>query len=108
MFFIIQFLASQELIVHMIFEWLEFPVEVLTEKTEKVPQKTEKYRKKTKKKTEGNSKFQIWDKFFFRVFWVAIPPPSFTMNCSISSDEQFMVGTTFDYATRTIFSFMIR
>ena len=50
-----QFLASQDLIVDMIFECLEFLVEVRTEenriKNEKVPQKTEKYPKKTEKKT---------------------------------------------------------
>ena len=54
-----QFLACQDIIVDMIFQWLEFLVEVQTEKvpqenekvpqkTEKVPQKTEKYRKTVK------------------------------------------------------------
>ena len=47
-----QFLASRDLIVDMIFERLEFLVEVQTEKTEKVPQKTEK-----KPKATANFKF---------------------------------------------------
>ena len=50
-----QFLASKDLIVNMIFEWLEFLVEVQTEKTEKLPQKTEIYRKKSK--ATANFKF---------------------------------------------------
>ena len=85
-----QFVASQDLIVDMIFEWLEFLVEVQTEKnrksTTKNPKKTEKYRKKPKKpkntekkteKTERYRKFQIRDWVFsvFSVFFGLQPPP---------------------------------
>ena len=63
-----QFLASRDLIVDMIFERLEFLVEVQTEKTEKVPQKTEK-------KTEGYRKFQIWDWFFRFYRFFGLQPP---------------------------------
>ena len=76
-----QFLASHDLIVDMIFEWLEFLVEeflveVLTEKTENA--KPKKYHKKPKitEKNEGCSKFQIWDwflSFFFFFFWLQPP-----------------------------------
>ena len=75
------FLASQDLIVDMIFEWLEFLVEVQTEKTEKVPQKTEKKPKKYRKyrkKNERYRKFQIWDCFFCFIFgFFGFQPPLF-------------------------------
>ena len=67
-----QFLASQDLIVDMIFEWLEFLVEV----------QTEKYRK-TREKPKATTNFKFGTGFFrlffsvifFGFFWVATPPP---------------------------------
>ena len=67
-----QLLASQDPIVDMIFEWLEFLVEVQTEKIRKST--TEKNRKKKPKKTEGYRKFQIWDWYFFSAFFGLQPP----------------------------------
>ena len=69
-----QFLASKDLIVGMIFEWLEFLVEVQNEKkTEKVPQKTEKTEKVPKKlKATANFKFGIG---FLRFFFLGCKPP---------------------------------
>ena len=69
-----QFLASQDLIVDMIFEWLEFLVEVQTDKNRKSTTKNRKKMKDTEK-TEGYRKFQIWDWVFFGFSWVATPPP---------------------------------
>ena len=75
-----QFLAYQDLIVDMIFEWLEFLAEVQTEKkTEKVPQKTEKKTEKTQKipknrkqpkKPNATANFKFGTGFF-SVFFVA-------------------------------------
>ena len=64
-----QFLASQDLIVDMILEWLEFLVEVQTEKKRKSTTKNRNKPKNTEKnnETERYRKFQIWD-------WVATPP----------------------------------
>ena len=79
-----QFLASQELIVDLIFDWLEFLVEVQTEKNRKSTTKNRKKPKKTRKipkKTERYRKFQIWDTgffvffCFFSVFFGLQPPP---------------------------------
>ena len=69
-----QFLASQDLIVDMIFEWLEFLVEVQTEKNRK---STTKNRKILKKKPNATANFKFRTVFFvfFRFFWVATPPP---------------------------------
>ena len=84
-----QFLPSQDLIVDIIFEWLEFLVEVQTEKTEKVPQKTEK---KTRKKTEkpnatANFKFGTGFFGFFSVFLGCELPifAVFIFSCSVYS-----------------------
>ena len=71
-----QFWASQDLIVDMIFEWVEFLSKFRPKKTEKVchkNRKTEKYQKKT----ERYRKFQIWNWLFsvFSFFWVATHPP---------------------------------
>ena len=88
-----QFLASQDLIVDMIFEWLAFLVEVQTEKNEKVPQKTKKYRKlpkKTEKKPKATANFKFgtvffrFFRFFSGFFSVAAPPPPI-LNFSLSS-----------------------
>ena len=70
-----QFLASQDLIVDMIFECVEFLVEVQTEKNRKSttknrkrPEKTEKYRKKPN--ATSNIKFGTgFFRFFFRFFF---------------------------------------
>ena len=86
--FIRQFLASQDLIVDMIFEWLEFLVELQTEKnrksttknrklpkkTEKKPKNTEKKTKKTEKTERATANFKFGTGFF-RFFWLATPPP---------------------------------
>ena len=75
-----QFLASQDLIVDMIFEWLDFLVEVQTEKDRKSTTKNRKKPKNTEK-TECYRKFQIWDWFFsvffsvFSVFFGLQPSP---------------------------------
>ena len=70
-----QFLASQDLIVDMIFEWLEFLVEVQTEKTEKVPQKTEKP-KNTEKTVHATANFKFGTGFFSVLFGLQPPKPS--------------------------------
>ena len=62
-----QFLASQDLIVDMILEWLKFLLEVQTEKTEKVPQKP--------KKNQTLPQISNLGLVFFGSFWVATPPP---------------------------------
>ena len=54
--FIRQFLASQDLIVDMIFEWLEFLVELQTEKNRKSNTKNRKIPKKKPKNTEKTEK----------------------------------------------------
>ena len=79
-----QFLAFQDLSVDMIFEWLEFLVEVQTEKNRKStttyrkkPKNTEKKTKKTEK-TEKKPNATTNFKFgtgFFRVFLGCNPPP---------------------------------
>ena len=75
-FFPVFSVSSQDLIVDMIFERLEFFVEVQTEKKPKKYHKIPKKPKNTEKKTERNRKFQIWDwffRFFSGFFWVATP-----------------------------------
>ena len=81
------FLASQDIIIDIIFEWLEFPVEVQTEKNRKSAtknrkktkdtEKTEKKPKNTKKPKKPNApvNFKFGTGFFgfFRFFWVATP-----------------------------------
>ena len=73
-----QFLASQDLIMDMIFEWLEFLVEV---QTGKKPKKYHKKPKKPKKKPNATANFKFGTGFFgfFRVFSVFLgcnPPPT--------------------------------
>ena len=63
-----QFLASQDLIVDLIFELLEFLVEVQTEKNRKSTTKTEKYRKN--RKTRTLSQIKNLGLVFFRFFSV--------------------------------------
>ena len=78
-----QFFASQDLIADMIFEWLEFLVEVQTKKTEKVPQKTEKtekYRRKPKKTEKYRKKPNATANFRFFFGFFGLQPPYINSN----------------------------
>ena len=72
-----QFLASQDLIVDMIFEWLEFLVEVQTEKNRKANTKNRKLpkkQKKTKKKNRTLPQISNLGLVLSGFFWAATPP----------------------------------
>ena len=63
-----QFMASQDLIDEIIFEWLEFLVEVQTQKTENVSQKTEKYRKSRKIPKNKKYNYYLFKKYNYFIY----------------------------------------
>ena len=69
-----QFLASQDLIVDMIFEWLEFLVEVQTEKHRKSTTKNRKKPEKNRKKNRTLPQISNLGLFFFGFFLGCNPP----------------------------------
>ena len=91
-----QFSASQDHIVDMIFEQLEFLVEVQTEKTEKVPQKTEKKTKKPKntekyrKKPNATANLKFGTGFFrfFFGFFGLQPPQLLISQLTVTTVEK--------------------